>query len=120
MSNVRHGGGDSRSPLTHSVIGFRPRMPTIIAFANRKGGVAKTTSCLCTAFWLAAQGKRVLMIDNDAQANLSEFFCYDTDDLENHKKTIYSSYIGDTPLSTLILHDNPALIPASDLLSDVE
>lgn len=95
-------------------------MVTVVAFANRKGGVAKTTSCLCTSFWLAGQDKRVLMIDNDAQANLSEFFYYDTDDLENHKKTIYSSYISDTLLSTLIVRDNPALIPASDLLSDVE
>jgi chromosome partitioning protein len=95
-------------------------MAIVVAFANRKGGVAKTTSCLCTSFWLAGQGKRVLMIDNDAQANLSEFFNYDTDDLENHKKTIYSSYISDTPLSRLILRNNPALIPASDLLSDVE
>ncbi len=95
-------------------------MATIISFANRKGGVAKTTSCLCVSHWLAGQGKRVLMIDNDAQANLSEFFNYDTDDLENHKQTIYSSYIADVSLASLILRDNPALIPASDLLSDVE
>jgi len=95
-------------------------MPTTISFANRKGGVGKTTSCLCVAHWLAGQDRRVLMIDNDSQANLSEFFNYDTDDLENQKKTLYSSYITNTPLSSLILRDNPALIPASDLLSDVE
>ena len=42
-----------------------------IAFANEKGGVAKTTSALSTGIALTEQGKRVLLVDLDPQANLS-------------------------------------------------
>ncbi len=41
----------------------------VIAFANEKGGVAKTTSCLNLAACLAMRGRRVLLVDLDAQAN---------------------------------------------------
>jgi chromosome partitioning protein len=95
-------------------------MSTVIAFANRKGGVAKTTTCLCLAFFLTARGKRVLMIDNDSQANLTEFFNYDTDELENKGKTIYSAYIDGVELDKLVLLSTPALVPASEQLSEME
>jgi chromosome partitioning protein len=95
-------------------------MSAVIAFANRKGGVAKTTTCLCLAFFLAERGKRVLMIDNDSQANLTEFFNYDTDELENKEKTIYSAYIDGVALETLVLPGAPALVPASEQLSEME
>src|SRR4051812_17334240 len=95
-------------------------MTSVIAFANRKGGVAKTTTCLCLAFYLAGRGKRVLMIDNDSQANLTEFFYYDSDDLENKGKTIYSSYVDEVELRSLVLPGNPALVPASEQLSEME
>src|SRR4051794_11532140 len=95
-------------------------MAEIIAVANRKGGVAKTTSCLLLATFLASQSKRVLMVDNDSQANLTEFFNFDSDQLENKKRTIYFSYVSDVPLSALIIEGSPALIPSSDQLSDVE
>lgn len=95
-------------------------MSMVIAFANRKGGVAKTTSCLCLAFYLAERGKRVLMIDNDSQANLTEFFNYDTDRLEVARKTIYSAYIDGVSLEELVLPGSPALIPAGERLSEIE
>jgi chromosome partitioning protein len=46
-------------------------MTKVIAFANQKGGVAKTTSTINTAHALVAAGQRVLMIDADPQASLS-------------------------------------------------
>lgn len=46
-------------------------MTAIIAIANEKGGVAKTTSCLSIGGALAETGKKVLLVDLDAQANLT-------------------------------------------------
>lgn len=47
-------------------------MAVTISFALQKGGVGKTTSCALTAYLLAEQGYRVLTIDLDMQANLTQ------------------------------------------------
>ena len=44
-------------------------MPTVICFANMKGGVGKTTLCVNLAFQLFTSNKNVLVIDNDPQFN---------------------------------------------------
>ena len=43
----------------------------VISFVNQKGGVAKTTSCVNIGASLADQGRRVLLVDLDAQGSLS-------------------------------------------------
>ena len=53
-------------------------MPKTIIFANQKGGVAKTTSAAATAAELRRRGFRVLAIDTDPQANLSDSVGADT------------------------------------------
>ncbi len=48
-------------------------MAKIITIANQKGGVAKTTTARHLADCLAEHGKRVLVVDNDHQANLTQY-----------------------------------------------
>ena len=47
-------------------------MAKIISFANHKGGVGKTTAVATIAGILASRGKKVLLVDLDAQANLTK------------------------------------------------
>ena len=55
-------------------------MSKIIAIANQKGGVAKTTTAVNIGIGLARKGKRVLLIDNDPQGSLTEALGYQQPD----------------------------------------
>lgn len=73
-----------------------------ICFYNHKGGVGKTTMCSAIAGELINQGKKVLLIDCDSQANLSSTFCpkvnleladyfFNNNDVEVLKKVIHQT-----------------------------
>lgn len=59
-------------------------MPYVIAFANQKGGVGKTTSAVTIASGLAAQGTRTLIVDLDPQSHISISFNIPKDDGVNN------------------------------------
>ena len=61
-------------------------MGNVIAIANQKGGVGKTTTAINLSACLAEAGKRVLVIDIDPQGNTTSGFGIDKDELEN---TVY-------------------------------
>ena len=66
-------------------------MRKIIAFANQKGGVGKTTSCVNVSAYLAAMGKKVLVVDIDPQGNATSGFGLRKNKLQN---SVYSLLIG--------------------------
>ena len=66
-------------------------MARVIAFCNAKGGVGKTTSCVNTGAYLAALGRRVLLIDFDPQANASSALGHNP---ANNNPSIYHGVIG--------------------------
>jgi len=81
------GEGIARAPANKGpVSGFdsseQPKQARVIAFANQKGGVAKTTTTLNLAAAFAEQGHRVLCVDMDPQGNLTMSQGIDPDTLE--------------------------------------
>ena len=90
----------------------------IIAFANQKGGVGKTTSAVNIAAGVAALGKKVLLCDFDPQGNASSGVGVD----KASDKTIYDILMGDNPYEAIIKtnYENLDCIPASVSLAGAE
>ena len=65
----------------------------VIAVANHKGGVGKTTSTLNIGAALQRMGKKVLLVDLDPQANLTQSL-----GLTEHSPTVYEALRGESPL----------------------
>ena len=100
-------------------------MAKITAICNQKGGVGKTVTAVNLGIGLAREGKKVLLVDMDAQGSLTASLGYQRpDQMENTLATILGRIILDEPVSPGegILHQAEAvdLLPANIELSGLE
>lgn len=95
-------------------------MGRIIAIANQKGGVGKTTTAINLSACLAEKGKKVLSIDMDPQGNMTSGLGLNKDEVE---KTVYDLIIGETSIEEVICKDaleNLDVLPTNIDLSAAE
>lgn len=95
-------------------------MGKIIAIANQKGGVGKTTTSINLSACLAEKGKKVLVIDTDPQGNTTSGFGIDKNNLDN---TIYELILGECTIKDCIIKEvieNVSVLPSNVNLAAAE
>ena len=95
-------------------------MGKIIAIANQKGGVGKTTTSINLSAALAQKGKKVLVIDIDPQGNTTSGFGIDKNELDN---TVYELILGECSAHESIIRDvieNVSVLPSNVNLAAAE
>lgn len=109
---LKRGSGGLFPPFPFSSLLFTMRT---IAIYNQKGGVAKTTTCVNLAAYLALAGKKVLLVDFDPQANASSALGF-----QNNQESVYHALFNLAQVENLIKPTslyNYHLLPASQHLA---
>ena len=86
------------------------KAPRVLAIANQKGGVGKTTTAINLGTALAAIGERTLLIDSDPQGNASTGLGVSP---QMRGRTLYDVLMDDTPMAEAVV---PTLVPGLDLV----
>src|SRR6266508_7012364 len=89
-------------PNTRPKNAKEPRMPNVIAFANQKGGVAKTTSTLNLAVAFKERELNVLIVDLDPQGNLTMSQGFNPDEID---RSMFDVLVHKLPISEIIRHN---------------
>ena len=101
--------------------GKEKKMGRIIAIANQKGGVGKTTTSINLSACLAEMGKKVLVIDLDPQGNTTSGFGIDKSEMEN---TVYELMLDECTIKESMTKveniENLSLIPSNVNLAGAE
>ncbi|MDD3417234.1 MAG: AAA family ATPase [Lachnospiraceae bacterium] len=95
-------------------------MGRIIAIANQKGGVGKTTTSINLSASLAEKGMKVLVIDTDPQGNTTSGYGINKNELDN---TVYELLLGECSIGDCIIKDvipNVSILPSNVNLAAVE
>lgn len=100
---------ESAPILSAAKVIYYGSMGKVIVFANQKGGVGKTTSCINIGAYIALAGKKVLLVDFDSQGNMSSGV-----GVSKTKPTIYEFIYGNSSAADTVRHSS---IPNLDVIS---
>lgn len=99
-------------------------MGRLVAIANQKGGVGKTTTAINLAVGLAAADRRVLLVDLDPQGNATSGLMPPARlrESKGSTKTVYEAIIGGVPIAETIVkvRDNVFVVPSGPNLAGAE
>lgn len=110
----------TKKVLNNFVILKEDNMGRIIAIANQKGGVGKTTTAINLSACLAEAGERVLTVDFDPQGNATSGLGFEKEYMD---KTVYELLVGDCSLENCIIkevQENLDVLPSDVNLAGAE